>query len=102
MVTQLPTATFRGVTDVICGAARTKFVALVAVPKKLLVTVILPVTLPEGTTASISVELTTETLSDAMPLNRTMLTVVKSVPVMVTRVPATPCAGENDVIESAA
>jgi hypothetical protein len=74
----------------------TKSVALLAVPLGV-VTVILPVVAPVGTVAVICVELLNVN-AVGTPLNFTLVTPVKFVPVTVTTVPTAPLVGVNDVI----
>ena len=76
-----------------------KFEPLVAVPDGV-VTVILPVVAPAGTTAVIRPSFTTLKLAD-VPLNRTLVAPVKWLPLMVTEVPTTPLDGEKLLIVGA-
>jgi hypothetical protein len=76
-----------------------KLVALVAVPTGV-VTVIVPVVAPAGTTAVTEVAVFAENVA-VTPLNLTDVTPVRFVPVMTTLVPTGPLVGANDVIVGA-
>jgi hypothetical protein len=98
IVTVVPTLPLVGLKLVIVGAAPVtlKSVALVAVPAGV-VSVILPVVAPLGTTA-LTFPLSTNVKVAAVPLNFTELTPVKFVPWIATVVPTLPLAGLKLVI----
>lgn len=98
MVTRVPAGPLDGVNPLICGRA-TKLAALLVVPEGV-VTLILPVVALKGTDAVIDVvPFTANEL--VTPLKRTALTSTNTEPVMSTRVPAVPCAGEKPLIAGA-
>jgi len=100
--TDVPTPPLVGLKFVMVGAGtKVKLVELVAVPPRV-VTVIVPVVVPLATTAEMVVELVTEKLLAAVPLNLTAVVPVKLVPVSVTEVPTTPLVGVKLVIVGAA
>ena len=74
-----------------------KLLELYPVPSEV-VTLILPVEAPNGTTAMMVVLLTTVTASAGLPLNATCVTPLNLAPVMVTGVPTVPSDGVNPVI----
>ena len=97
IVTLVPTGPLAGVKLVIAGGGVTvKLPVLVAVPPGV-VTLTLPVVAPAGTVVVICVAETTVKADAAMPLNATLVALVKFVPVSVTAVPTTPVAGARDV-----
>jgi hypothetical protein len=97
IVTLVPTGPLAGVTLVIAGGGMTvKLVALVAVPPRV-VTLSGPVVAPAGTVASIAEAEVTVKLA-ARPLNMTAVAPVKSVPPIVTLLPAGPVVGVTLVI----
>lgn len=73
-------------------AVTVKLVALVALPPSV-VTVILPVSAPVGTSALTWVSFTTKVNVADFPSNVTLVVCSKPVPVMVTKVPTCPLAG---------
>src|SRR5207247_652506 len=99
MVTFAPTGPLVGVKSVIVGAlAETvKVLALVAVPPDV-VTLSGPVVAPAGTVAWITVVDVTVKVVALVPLNRTAVTPVKFVPLMVTFAPTGPLVGEKLVM----
>ena len=102
MVTDVPTAPLDGEKLLIVGVdppVTEKFEPLVAIPDAV-VTVILPVVAPVGTTAVIRPSFATLKLAD-VPLNRTLVAPVKWLPLMVTDVPTTPLDGEKLLIVGA-
>ena len=103
MVTPVPTDPLVGLNETIVGdpaAVTVKFVALDAVPPGV-VTLILPVIAPLGTTAVICVaELTAKLVAEVF-LNFTSVAPERFVPVMTTEVPTGPLIGTNDVIVGA-
>jgi hypothetical protein len=74
-----------------------KLLELYPVPSEV-VTLILPVEAPNGTTAMIVVLLTTVTVRAGLPLKATSVTPLNLVPVIVTGVPTVPSEGVNPVI----
>ena len=101
-VTVAPTPPLAGVKLVRIGAAtKVRLEGLVAVPPTV-VTVIVPVVAPAGTTAVIEVALTTVKLLAAVPLNWTAVAPVKTVPARVTVVPTPALAGVKLVMVGAA
>ena len=104
IVTLVPTAPLVGENDVIVGepaAVTVKFATLLAVPPDV-VTLILPVIAPVGTTAVICVAEFTVNVVALVFLNFTSVAPVKFVPVITTEVPPGPLFGTNDVIVGAA
>lgn len=100
IVTLLPSNPLVGENEVMLGGTITvKLVELVAVPPGV-VTLIGPVVAPFGTEVVIWVSEFTVNCAD-VPLKATAVAPVKCDPVMVTAVPTTPLAGENDVITGA-
>jgi hypothetical protein len=100
MVTEVPTRPELGRNPETVGAHGTeKSLELVAVPPGV-VTLIVPVAAPEGTVARIWVEDSTVKAAFT-PLNCTDVAPVKSVPTMVTEVPAPPQVGVNAVMVGA-
>jgi hypothetical protein len=104
IVTVVPLEPLVGVNEVIVGDAvdvMVKSPELVAVPPGV-VTLILPVAAPDGTTAVICVEELTVKLVALVFPNLTAVAPVKFVPVMTTDVPTVPEVGANEVIVGAA
>jgi hypothetical protein len=103
MTTDDPILPLVGEKDVIVGdpaAVTVKLEALTAVPSGV-VTLIVPLVAPTGTTAVICVAELTSKLVAAVRLNVTPVAPVRFVPVMTTVVPTGPLIGTNDVIVGA-
>ena len=81
----------------VTGTVTLKVLALVAVPAAV-VTLMEPLVAPPGTVARIAVVDVTEKVVALVPLNRTAVTPVKFVPLMVTLAPAVPLVGVKPVI----
>jgi len=104
IVTEVPTGPLVGENEVIVGepaAVTVKFDELLAVPPGV-VTLILPVCAPDGTTAVIWVAELTVNVVALVFLNCTSVAPVKFFPVMTTVVPTGPLVGAKDVIVGAA
>jgi hypothetical protein len=103
MTTDDPNLPLVGEKDVIVGdpaAVTVKLVALAAVPPGV-VTLIVPLVAPVGTTAVICVAESTVKLVAAVRLNVTSVAPVRFVPVMTTVVPTGPLIGTNETIVGA-
>ena len=103
MLTVVPIAAAVGENPVIKGVVEmTKLLVLTLVPA-LVMTVIGPVTAPEGTVALTSVKATTLPWTEAFwPLKTTVVPfVTKFAPLMKTRVPAAPLGGEKPAMTGA-
>jgi len=100
--TEVPAPPVVGEKLMMVGAGTTvKLNELVAVPPGV-VTLIVPLVAPVGTVAAIVVELVTEKLVEAVPLNFTAVAPVKFVPVRVTEAPIPPLVGLKLVMVGAA
>jgi hypothetical protein len=103
IVTEIPAGPLVGENEVIVGepaGVTVKFDELVAVPPGV-VTLILPVCAPEGTTAVIWVSELTVKVVALVFLNFTSVAPVRLVPVMITEVPTGPVIGTKEVIVGA-